>query len=59
MVMTRISAHNAMQKESSMRSRVVLLLTILIAIGVLSNVALMIALNEAEQRFVKEIDEIQ
>jgi hypothetical protein len=57
--MTRISVRSAMLKESFMKSRVALLLTILIAIGVLGNLALMMALNEAEQQFVKEINEIQ
>ncbi|AXH67432.1 hypothetical protein SEA_WOFFORD_229 [Streptomyces phage Wofford] len=38
-----------------MKSRVVLLLTILIAIGVLGNLTLMLALNEAKDSFVKEI----
>jgi hypothetical protein len=59
MDMTRISVRSAMLKESFMKSRVALLLTILIAIGVLGNLALMMALNEAEQQFVKEINEIQ
>ncbi|AXH66689.1 hypothetical protein SEA_SPILLED_235 [Streptomyces phage Spilled] len=59
MVTIRISARSAMQKESFMKSRVGLLLTILIAIGVLGNLALMIALNEAEHEFVKEVNEIQ
>jgi hypothetical protein len=59
MAPTPISVRNAMQKESSMKSPVVIVLTTLILMGTLGNLALMIALNEAEQRFVKEVNEVQ